>query len=663
MLLRKSFILLGIVIGAMAGTGLSRAQAQDAPGLDFPEIDNPAAENVFQLANCFFFAAGQGQFQFQLQPDNPLLSASSRRTHPRSELTQRVMRVVTSGYVPGGSRTGTAQDVQSLGTIDRYIFVALQDAGVTPADPTTDAEFIRRITLDLTGRIPTADRVVAFLNDTTPGKRASLIEELLASSQYVDKWTMFFGDLLKNNSSNTQINRFAQGRDAFYQYIKASVAADKPYDQLAREIISAKGDNSYDPAQGQLNWMAGGVVTGGPAQDIWDQQAADVADTFLGISHMNCLLCHDGREHLTSLSLWGGSITRYQAWQFASFESHSYTARTPTPTAVRGNPYYWGVQDDTKYKTDYALNTTTGNRPSRQPPGTVKTVAPVYFFNGSTPAAGSDYRMALAGYVTSDFQFARAAVNYIWEQLFELGLVSPSDQFDPARLDPDNPPPAPWTLQPSNARLLNALAQDFINSKYSVKSLIREIVNSQAYQLSARYDESSWNPAWETLYARKLVRRLWSEEIHDSVAMSSNMIPSYTISDLGTVSWAMQFPETFNMPTAGSPVTPLLDAFLRGNRDDQPRRGDGSISQALGLMNDPFVMSRVQGSGSSLLAKNINLPDSQMVANLFLAVLSRYPTPAEMATATANLASGARQTEAVNLLWQLYNKVDFIFNY
>jgi hypothetical protein len=129
------------------------------------------------------------------------------------------------------------------------------------------------------------------------------------------------------------------------------------------------------------------------------------------------------------------------------------------------------------------------------------------------------------------------------------------------------------------------------------------------------------------------------------------------------VNWAMQFPETFNMPSAGNAVTPLLDAFLRGNRDDQPRRGDGSISQALGLMNDPFVMSRVQPTGSSLLAKNIALPDSQLVTNLFLAVLSRYPTPAEMATATANLGSGTRSTEAVNLMWQLYNKVDFMFNY
>jgi hypothetical protein len=255
----------------------------------------------------------------------------------------------------------------------------------------------------------------------------------------------------------------------------------------------------------------------------------------------------------------------------------------------------------------------------------------------------------------------------MWEQFFGIGLVSPSDQFDPARLDPDNPPPDPWTLQPSNPRLLNALAQDFIDSKYDMKALMREIVNSQAYQLSARYDESAWNASWETLFARKLVRRLWAEEIHDSIAQSSNIIPSYAVNGIGTVNWAMQFPKTYNMPFAASPITPFLDAFLRGSRDDEPRRGDGSISQALGLMNNSFVMNRTQATGSgttaSLLAKYINLPDDQMVTNLFLSALSRYPTAAEMKTALSNLQSGTRANEAENLLWELYNKVDFIFNY
>jgi hypothetical protein len=174
--MRKLLSLLGVIVLATIAVGSSQARAQDSPGLDFPEIDNPAAENVFQVSNCMLFGAGRGQFKFQVQPGNPLLGLGPSVNHPRSALTQQVMRVVASSYIPGASRAKASQDVQSLGTIDKYIFGALQDAGVTPADPTTDAEFIRRITLDLTGRIPTADRLVAFLNDTTPNKRANLIE-------------------------------------------------------------------------------------------------------------------------------------------------------------------------------------------------------------------------------------------------------------------------------------------------------------------------------------------------------------------------------------------------------------------------------------------------------------------------------------------------------
>ncbi len=566
-------------------------------------------------------------------------------------------------YVPPDSRTYTFDQPAEPGTIDFYIFGALQAAGVTPAPPTTDYEFIRRVTLDLTGRIPTAARVTAFVADTTPNKRANLIDELLAEPEWIDKWTMFFGDLFQNNSQNSQIRRYPDGVKAFNDYVRGALQANEPYDQMARDIITATGTNSYQ--QGTLNFLAGGVVTGGPIQDIFDQQTANTFDVFMGITHVNCLLCHNGRGHLDALSLWGSQTTRYQAWQLASFLSHTATTRAAAPGATNGLPYYWGVADNTKAAhLDYPLNTTTGNRPPRQPNGTETSVAPVYFFNGDTPRSGETYRQALAREITSDFQFARATVNRFWAYFFGVGLVDPPDQFDPARLDPNNPPLAPWTLQPSNPQLLNGLAQDFINHQYDLKWLMRTIANSQAYQLSARYN-GTYNSAWDTLYARHFVRRLWAEEVHDAIAQSSNIIPSYTVVSNGTLNWAMQFPEPLNTPAAGNPVTPFLDAFLRGNRDDEVRSGDGSISQALDLMNDNFVMSRTKSNGpaSSLLVQNLGLPDNQLVNTLFLNVLSRYPTSQELTQALSQLGTGNRNQQAENLLWSLYNKVDFVFNY
>jgi hypothetical protein len=588
-------------------------------------------------------------------------SANARRL---SSLTSKVASNLAP--VPGGGRTGTAVDLSNAGMIDQYIFSALQSAGVQPANLTTDWEFIRRLTLDLTGRIPAPGDVLAFVADTTPTKRAVLVDKLIGSPTFVDKWTMYFGDLLKNNSSNAQISRYQPGVEAFYQYIKSSIAANKPYDQMTRELITAQGTSNY--TTGAIGFTVGGVVTGGPIQDIWDQQVVDVADTFLGISHQNCLLCHNGAGHLTGLSLWGAQQTRAASWGMSAFFVQTNTTSTAvSPPAV--TPRYWTVADNyTASKGVYPLNTTTGNRPPRQPLGTQTSVSPAYIFTGETPKPGENYRAALARIVTADPQFARATVNYMWAYFFGVGLVDPPDQFDPLRLDPDNPPPASsgYTLQPSNPRLLNALTQAFIANHYDLQWLIRQIVNSQAYQLSARYD-GAWNDAWSTLYARKLVRRLWGEEIHDALATSSGIIPTYTNPYYGTINYAMQFPEPLSMPDgANGNVTGFLDSFLRGNRDDQPRSESGSILQALNLMSDSLVMNRISATtpSGSLLVSNLSLPNPTLVNNLFLAVLSRYPTAQEMTTAINNLSNTSTRTqEAQNLLWTLYNKVDFIFNY
>jgi hypothetical protein len=618
-------------------------------------------------AECVFF--GKDHDKFARSGASARAGApSAPETWTLSRLTEQVAASLPTP--PGGTRTGDLT-APSTNTIDRYLFKAMEDAGVAPAPPTTDYEFIRRVTLDLTGRIPTADAVTTFVNDPTPDKRAKYVDSMLASSQWVDKWTMYFGDFLKNNSQNTQIRRYPEGVQGFKTYIRNSLVANKPYDQMTRELIAAQGTNSY--TQGELNWLVGGFVTGGPQQDVWDQQAANIAESFLGIAHVNCVLCHNGRGHLDSLSLWGSQTTRYQAWGLSSFLSRTTLTRTNTGTQ---NNYYWGVGPDPRARTDYALNTTTGNRPARQPTGAQTTVPPQYIFTGQMLTPGQDYRTAMGQFVTSDFQFARASVNYMWAYFFGMGIVDPPNQFDPARLDPDNPPTAawpvdptqPWPLQPSNPQLLNALAKDFIASKYDLKALMREITTSRAYQLSARYN-GTWNSSWEPLFARKMVRRLWAEELHDAITQSSNIIPTYNNAVYGTTTLAMQLAEPINTPDgARGLVNNFLNAFLRGNRDDELRSEDGSISQTLDLMNDTFVMNRVQFSkvpATSLLAKVASLPNDQLVNTLFLTVLSRNPTSAEMSAAVGNLgaAGSTRNQEIENLLWSLYNKVDFTFNY
>jgi hypothetical protein len=567
--------------------------------------------------------------------------------------------------------------------IDNFIWQDLQANNITPADKTTDFEFARRVTLDLTGRIPTADRVVQFTSSVDPNRREALVEDLLASSAWIDKWTIFLGDLYKNTAANVQVNIRSEGRNAFYKFLHDSLAANEPYNRIATQIIAAQGTNSFDQTNGQINYFPLGIVGGGPAQDIFDSQAANIAGQFLGISHVNCLLCHNGNGHLNQLSLWASQTTRVQAWGFAAFLAHTWTRSIATPQDPNNPNTRYNFYSLQQYAYDYALNTTTGNRPARQPIGSVRAITPAYLWGGQTVPKGMDYRTALAQYVTGDFQFARAAVNYLWAAFFGKGIVDPPDQFDPARLDPDNPPASPWVLQPTNARLLNALAQVFIDSGYDLKAIMRLIVNSDTYQLASEY-HGAWNPAWEQFFARKFVRRLWAEEVHDSVVTAIGTLPTYTVPGFsndstvygvvspgfGRINYAMQSPDVVNTPDGGGGVSQFLDVFLRGNRDDQPRKAEGSILQALGLMNDNFIESRIHATGAgptaSFLMRQLALPDDGLVDSLYLNVLSRYPTADEKALASAQLTKGgaaARKTNAEDLLWALFNKVDFVFNY
>jgi hypothetical protein len=303
-------------------------------------------------------------------------------------------------------------------------------------------------------------------------------------------------------------------------------------------------------------------------------------------------------------------------------------------------------------------------------------VSPVYLFSGRAPAPGEDYREALAREITSDVQFARATVNYLWKEFFSRGLVEPVDGFDPARLDPDNPPPDPWTLQPSHPRLLNALAQAFIDGGFSLKGFMRMMVNSRAYQLSSR-PGGDWNPAGDALFARKLVRRLWAEELHDAIAQASGVAPSYWI-DLSAslepepveIHWAMQLPQTTGLP--GGDAALFLDSLQRGDRDQQNRRNEGSIGVTMALQNHPFVTSRLgKGiaacSSQALVASDATgvqgCTDDQLVDALFLAVLSRFPTETEKQTALPALQQGDHAQAVENLQWSLYNKIDFVFNH
>jgi len=393
----------------------------------------------------------------------------------RTAITGKIAASVYAISAP--EHTLDANNVPRRTFIDNSIFDRMAAAGIQSAPLATDAEYLRRVMLDLTGRIPTPTDLDNFLADPDPGKRDALVDRLVnASPEFVDKWSTFFGDLLKNTAQSTNIVRNVQARDAFYLYIKTSVAQNKPYDQMARELVVATGNNYV---AGEPNWILGGNVGGGPIQDVYDGMAAHFASTFMGLASTDCLLCHDGARHLDSVNLWGARQTRFNMWGLSAYFSRVQFARQVTNGDYNVNELATG---------DYRLNTTIGNRSARQPTNGVNFVAPKNPFvmmMGTDPGqssvmSGETRREALMRQTTPNIQFSRAIVNYIWEEMMVEAFVSPSNLFDMARLDPDNPPPAGWDLQPTNPRLLNELAvtlrrlgDDFAGSDFPAVRLER----------------------------------------------------------------------------------------------------------------------------------------------------------------------------------------------
>jgi Protein of unknown function (DUF1549)/Protein of unknown function (DUF1553) len=576
--------------------------------------------------------------------------------------TEEVGNRVAYDMVPGGIRADVAlSSMPRKNFIDEFIFSRMERDGITPAPLSSDFEFLRRVYFDFTGRPPSTNDVYNFIADRNPNKRDALIDRLSWTYEFNDKWTMFFGDLFRNTATSSNITRGQQGRDAFYSYIYQAVAGNKPYDEMVRDLIAGEGDSF---TYGNTNWLVGTTVAMGPVQDTYDGGAVNAAGMFLGINVADCLLCHDGARHLDALNLWGKDAKRIDMQGLSAFFARARMTRQTVGNASK----YIVSQVATG---DYMLNTNSGNRQPRVPVGNLNFVTPKYPWNGGTAVpANSDRLKTLAATLTSDIQFSRAAVNYIWEQFMVEAFVSPSNAFDLARLDPQNPPPAPWNLQPTNPELLNAMARWFQLSGYNLRLLMMTIAKSNAYQLSSSYP-GEWKAEYVPYYARKYVRRLTAEEIHDSIVTVTGIVPSYSMDYTGSlwpwppISWAMKFPD-MSEPRSNGTVAQFLNTFGRGNRDGAARDTSGSVLQALKLMNDSLVLNRIHNANAGSNVQYIlraTTNQTTIVDHLFVSTLSRPATAEERAAGLAVMRSLGTQRAAEAIQWALLNKLEFIFNY
>lgn len=606
------------------------------------------------LAPALLFANG-ANFVCRLPLPDPKAEQAAAY-HQASVTAETVTGAKHRAVTPGGGNG----PLPVVNFIDSDLFDAMKAAGVQPAALSTDAEFLRRISLDLTGQIPDSATVVAFVNDPAPDKRARKIDELLASDAFTDRWTMWFGDLVQNVSVSNNVREFYLGRDAYYAFIRDAWKSGMPYDQLVRTVISGKGD-SY--AAGNANFVVRQLQNNGPVQDTYDNLAAQSGERFLGMPLL-CLSCHNGLGHLELVNQYLRTKNRSDFWGMAAFFSRTKAQgqKYTDPNNPTANLTKFLVSDTSTGS--YLLNTTSGNKTPRQPAaGGSSSVSPAYMFTGEQPRAGEAYRDAYGRMLTADRQFARATVNYLWREMFGIAIVEPPNAFDLARLDP-NKLPAGQTLQPTNPKLLEDLTDSFIASGYNVRSFLRTIAASSSYQLSSYYTPAPWNEAWTTLFPRHYPHRLQAEMMLDAVTKATNVPVSMNIAGLGAVTKAMQLPDTVE-PGSRSQFGTFLDSFGRGDRDDTARSNDSSISQALSLLNNTIVTTRVKrATANSTVSKILaSTTDPGSIADqIYLATLSRYPTQSERALAINYLASGNLAQHTEDLQYALINQLEFLFD-
>lgn len=560
------------------------------------------------------------------------------------ELTEQVARALTPAD-PGKFQ------FKPKSFVDVRIFGKMQQDRIPHSPLSSDAEFLRRVSLDLTGRIPTAAELREFTTDTDTAKRDKAIDRLLETEAFVEKWAYFFMDTFRANG------KMGRGQNLFHYWMKENLRVDRPYNEVAQDIIASSAKSNHVAAASSV--IAREHVQGKPQPDdgkdlemvhqldTHDELGILYAKIFLGLN-TSCIGCHDGKGHLEKVNVWMSQRKRHEFYRMASF--------------MGNNRYlmYWenGKPQSGEFLIDdHAPGYDTKGKSMIRVPRYGGPGDPAFILTGEKPRPGLEPRAELGRMLTSHEQFSKATVNMFWKQLMGQGIVEPFDEFDLARQDPNNVPKG-WELQPSHPELLAELAADFRKSEYRLKHLIKRIAKSNAYQLSARFD-GEWKDSYSKYFARKFVRMLSAEELHDAITTVTGRPASFKLGDL-QMNMAMQL----SGPAGGGDVRYFMQTFGQSNRSNPPKPLQGSPLQPLLLMQSPVVNDRVLAKNDSAVQRLLDSykDDGKVVEEMFVRTLSRQPSKKEAEVAVTALAQN-RVEGAQNLQWSLINLTEFFFNY
>jgi len=492
---------------------------------------------------------------------------------------------------------------------DGHLFALWRKLGIVPSAPADDATFLRRLTIDICGTLPTSDEVTHYLSDSRSDKRVRLIDRLLERPEYASYFALKWADILQNRGAGYSTSQQRAGTTLFAGWIRDSLESNKPYDQFVSEILTATGSQNANPP---ATWYRS--VRKSP------EYVESVAQAFLGV-RVQCAQCH---HHPTER--WSQSDYYGLAAVFSRVGRKGGFADAEVPT------------DEIIYLKDRGsvLHPRTGEVLKPQPLGGVLFAMGVH----------DDPRVSLARWMTSAGNpfFARTMVNRMWAHFLGRGIVHPIDD-------------ARSTNPPSNPALLDALAQDFISSGYDVKHLIRTITNCYAYRLDSAPQPG--NVGDTQTFARFYPRRISAEVLLDGFSHVLNVPSNFANIPAGTR--AIDLPDE-NVPSH------FLDVFGRPARMSacECERVDApALTQALELVNSGEIQRKLtEKTGYAQQVASSDKPYEVLVDEIFLRVLSRHPRLEELKSATDFLARETDRAEAFrSLLWSLLATNEFLFNH
>ena len=499
--------------------------------------------------------------------------------------------------------------------IDDFVLAKLERFHILPSDLSGDGEFLRRVCLDVVGTLPPPARVREFLASKDLQKRDRLIEILLNSPEYVDYWTFRFSDLFR--VANYVTGGSPKDSQSYWEWIRSTVAENRPYDQTARERLEAQG--AHGAAR---HYMPFGSVT------LVQAAVAEEVKVFMG-RRMDCAQCHNH-----PFENW----SQEQFWGLAAF----FGRMTSFGGLIVDEPVSRSRQGNVAISAGKVIH-----------PRTKEEVQP-RFLNGQSLGQDTktDPRAELARWMTSHPYFAEAAVNRMWSYFFGKGLVQPVDDFRSS-----NPPTHP--------KLLKALARDFRERGHDLKRLIRLIVQSRTYQLSSSPNETN---SEDTInYSRALYRPLDAEVLLDAISQVTG-VPEVYYNETPDGIRGEEEPGTraINLKEADLYPSRFLEVHGKPLRLSLPERNvEPNLLQALHMLAGSTYtskLSREEGRLGRLLQGGAS--DREVIEELSLAALSRFPTVRERTELERMLSEAESREEAMeDLLWGLITSREFSENH